>query len=216
MMGTDEIVKRVRFLLNEAEDDKGVSLLSDDVRSLDESIRVLLPQAVAMVQAGKGMGRRVNVRCMAPEKALIADNGDGGGTVTLPDDFVSIVSLKLECWERECCMMYPVTSLQAAWQDNPYTRAGICRPVCVEGTAADGGRVARLFPFTGGSALERFVYEASFKLSDGLQGYSDGMEDAVAYQCAALVYNMFEKYDAAASFLSHARLLYNGEVINKK
>ena len=46
MIATEELVKRVRVLVNEVGDDVSVSLLSDDARSFDKSIEALLPQAV--------------------------------------------------------------------------------------------------------------------------------------------------------------------------
>ena len=216
MIATEELVKRVRVLVNEVGDDVSVSLLSDDARSFDKSIETLLPQAVSLVQKNKAQGKRVNARCVSPGNAEFHDNGDDSGYMAVPRDFVSVLSLKLDCWERECTILYPVISRQAACQASPHIRAGACRPVCVEGTDSAGNRVVNLYPFKGEAVLERFVYEASFDAKAGLDGYDSGMDDAVAYQCAALLYNMFEKYDAASAFLSHALALCNGSItINK-
>ena len=79
MISTDDIVKRVRVLINEAEEEKSISLLTEDARSFDKSIRTLIPQAVSIIQGNKQPGKRVNVRSVVPSTAVIAENGDGTG-----------------------------------------------------------------------------------------------------------------------------------------
>jgi hypothetical protein len=44
MMTTDELVRRVRLLINEADEDETVSLISEDARSFDKNIKLLLPR----------------------------------------------------------------------------------------------------------------------------------------------------------------------------
>ena len=51
MITTADLVKKVRCLVNEAESDAEVSLITDDRRSLDDTVIALLPQAVALVQS---------------------------------------------------------------------------------------------------------------------------------------------------------------------
>lgn len=212
MITTDGLVKRVRRLVNEAECDKELTLLSEDTLSIDTHILRLLPQAVAMVQKNKGTGAGcVNPRSVGSEEASIADNGDGGGMMLLPDDYVSVVSLQLCGWRRPCTLLYAGSSAEALAQGNSHTRAGLCRPVCVEGVDGQGKRAAMLYPLTADMALKHFVYEAAFNAEDGLIGGDAVLEDAVAYYCAALLYSVFERRDQAASFLSLATALCNGK-----
>ena len=70
MISTDDIVKRVRVLINEAEEDKSISLLTEDARCFDKSIRTLIPQAVSIIQGSKLPGKRVNVRSVVPSSAV--------------------------------------------------------------------------------------------------------------------------------------------------
>jgi hypothetical protein len=49
-----------------------------------------------------------------------------------------------------------------------------------------------------------FVYETAFNAADSLQGYDEWMVDAVVYQCASMLYTVFERYDAANSMLALA------------
>jgi hypothetical protein len=44
-----------------------------------------------------------------------------------------------------------------------------------------------------------FLYEAVFNPADGLYGADADMVTAIVYECAALLYTMFERYDAANS-----------------
>jgi hypothetical protein len=73
--------------------------------------------------------------------------------------------------------------------------------------AVDGAKVLKLFPCNGDDSAVRFVYEAEFDASEGLGMCDERMADAVAYVCAALLYNVFERYDAAKSFMSFAMAL---------
>ena len=132
MIATDELVRRVRRLVNEAEEDASLSLVSEDTRSIDTHILRLLPQAVALAQRNKGKGVGcVNPRSVSPQDVVIADNGDGGGALSLPADFVSLVSLQLNGWRRPCTVLHASGSAEALAQGNRYTRAGMCRPVCL-------------------------------------------------------------------------------------
>lgn len=202
-----ELLRKVRIVINEAVDDNDVSLLSVDTRSLDDSILELLPRAVLFVQSNKGVNAGcVNSRTVTPSALDITVDEDGVGELLLPDDFVSLVSLQLAGWQSPACRMYAHNSREALWQQNEYTRAGCCRPVCVEAFTSGGKRCARLFPLPDGEGAvpKHFIYEAAFRAEDGLNGYDNGMVDAVVYKCASLLYTMFERYDAANAMLSLA------------
>lgn len=219
MIATADIVGRVRRLLNEAESDERLSLLSEDTRSIDLHILALLPQAVALTQKNKGDGCGcVNARSADCASVRVADGGNGSALLELPADFVSLVSLQLEGWRRPCTEQHAQSSTVAVAQCNADTRAGVCRPVAVEGTGADGARVLMLYPavHAGAPALGHFVYEAEFNADDGLDGCSGQLADAVAYNCAALLYSVFERPDAANMFLSLAMALCNGNVRERR
>lgn len=215
MITAGELVKRVRRLLNEAEEDAHLSLLSEDTRSIDEHILRLLPQAVALVQKNKAPGSgNVNPRAVGAASAVIADCGDGTALLQLPADFAFLVSLQLKGWKRPCRAMLAPDSSEAVARRNGYVPAGVCRPLCVESVADDGSRAVLLSPLPAGEApaLEHFVYEASFDASEGLEGCNALLADAVAYYCAALLYSVFEHQAQANAFLSLATLLCNGKM----
>lgn len=214
-MDCNELVKRVRLVVNEAADDSDVSLLSADTRSLDDTITGLLPQAVLFVQMNKGTGR-VNTKSIVPTVLNVVADVSGGGRIVLPDDFVKLVTLQLDGWMRPVTQLYPSDSREAMWQMNEHTRAGYCKPVCVESVAANGNRCALLFPFHHGVDKPAcFVYEARFNATEGLEGYDDAMADAVVFECASLLYTVFERFDIANSLLAQALVACGGQMGKK-
>lgn len=216
-MDCSELIKKVRLVINEATDDSDVSLLSVDSLQFDDTIRELLPRAVSFIQKNKGVGR-VNARNVSPVAINVTADVSGGGLLQLPGDFVSLVSLQLKGWQSPVHHLHAHDSREAMWQQNGYTRAGCCRPVCVESLREQGGRCALLFPLPEGEGAEPllFVYEAAFNADDGLEGYDEGMVDAVVYMCASLLYTMFERYDAANAMLSFALAASGGQIAKKQ
>ena len=206
MIDCDELVRRIRVVINEVIDDGDVSLLSVDTRSLNDTILGLLPQAVTFVQKNKGAGVGcVNVRSVKDAMPSVAPHLDGG-IIALPDDFEALVSIKLNKWQVPVHTVYAHDSREAVWQQNEYTRAGYCRPVCIETYTPGGVRALLLYPFVqeDPSTPERFLYEARFNEGDGLNNRGDAIVDAVVYKCASLLYTIFERYDAANSMLTLA------------
>lgn len=217
-MKSDELLHKVRLVINEVADDGDVSLLSVDTRSLNDSIMELLPRAVLFIQKNKGADAgRVNTREVTPATIAIVADGTGGGELPLPDDFVGLVSVQLNGWQSPVHSLHSHNSREAQWQQNEYTRAGCCRPVCIEAFSSGGGRSALLFPLPDGEGakLKHLVYEAAFDATDGLKGYDTWMVDAVVYECASLLYTMFERYDAANAMLSLALAVCGGQTGNK-
>lgn len=206
MMNSGELVKMVRQVINEADDNAGVSLLSPDRLSFDENIMELLPRAVAFVQQCKPAALRVNVKSLPASSAVVVASGDGTGYIVLPNDFVSPVSVSLVGWKRPCTRFYARDSHRALLQQNRTTAAGNSRPVCIDDVNASGVRCVRLSPVPAEetAVVDKFVYEAVFNPEEGLGLYDAAMLDAVVYECAALLYTMFERPDAANSYHSLA------------
>lgn len=219
MIATDELIRRVRHLLNEPEEDAQLSLIAEDTRSINGHILRLLPQAVALVQKNKADDAgNVNPGSVDAAGVDVIDCGDGTGMIILPEDYAAMVSLQLKGWKRPCHKSIAAGCREALEQRCEHTRAGICRPVCVDGVTADGAKALLLSPLPGdgGAAMEHFVYEARFDASRGLQGDDGVLADAVAYYCAALLYGVFERQDQANAFLSLATLLCNGKSVERR
>lgn len=216
-MECSELLKKVRLVINEAASDNDVSLLSVDTRRLDDSIMELLPRAVSFIQKNKGVnGGRVNTKAVDSSQLTVKADKSGGALLLLPDDFVELVSLQLDGWLSPVHHLHAHNSREALWQQNEYTRAGNCRPACVESFTPQGERCAMLFPVGTAAKPLHFIYEAAFNATDGLSGYDEIMVDAVVYECASLLYSMFERYDAANAMLSLALACCGGGSVNKQ
>lgn len=215
MITDEELRLKVRQIINEMHDDADVTLLNDDTRSIDEHIMALLPDAVIWVQRNKGWGA-VNPKSVAA--VTIKNNGDGTGEIVLPEDFVRLISIQLDGWQRPCTQMYPSESAVAAAQHNAYTRAGLCRPVCVESYNADGRTVLSYYSLPKDSVpqLKELLYEARYNAEEGVSGCDAALHKAVAYQCAALLFNTFERRDCANSLMGIAAAYCNNYQQNEK
>lgn len=210
MITTDTLVKKVRALVNEAESDSDVSLITDDMRSLDNVIVELLPQAVSLMQKNS-MGGYVNVKALPEAERTPVFSSDGHCSIPLPYDFARLVSLQLSSWGRPCTHISSSESSGAVNFLNGSSTVGRSRPLCIGGVSALGNKVVELFPAGNGDTLLHFVYEAQFNTADGLNKCDVHMADAVAYACTALLYNVFERCDAAKSFMSYAMALCGGK-----
>ncbi len=217
MITTENLKAKVRFLLNEANDDSDVTLLAADTRKIDDYIESLLPEAVLFVQMNSERCG-VNPKSITIAKEKITTASDGSGYFPLPDDFVRLVQLNMTGWKRPCKILYPDNSSMALAQGNFYTRAGWCKPVAVLGYTADGMKALYFYSLPIGVSpnVDSFIYEALYVPDNGLCGNDDVLHEAVAYRCAALVFNVFDKHDSAASMLSIAASLCNGNRNNEK
>jgi hypothetical protein len=207
MIAESVLIEKVRTLLNEAHSENGVSLITDDSLMLNNYIKGLLPEAVLFVQMNRRHGA-LNGRNLADCKLAVAN--DEKGIIVLPEDYVRLISLKLDTWNKPCYAAAEAGSAVERAQTNKYTRAGVSSPVCVETATADGAQLS-LYPVNGESApsVEYLIYEARYDGSKGLATNNGYLIEAVACQCAGLVCNVFGKYDAANAFMSLAATLCN-------
>lgn len=206
MITTQDLIRKIRCLINETDDGSDVSLITDDNRSIDNTILELLPQAVTIVQE-QSNGRYVNVKTLPPSEILLKELNDGFMAVVLPSDFASLVSMKLCSWRMPCTHVSSSCSAEALYKSDKKSVAVSSRPVCLEDVADDGKRLLKLVPSDNTDNLEQFVYEAQLNLDEGLGNCDARMADAVSYVCVALLYNVFERYDVSKSFLSFATAL---------
>ena len=206
MISTKDLIKKVRFLINETEDDAAVSLITDDIRSIDDTVKELLPQAVSIVQR-QCNGKYVNVKSLLHEGIDFVDTSDGFKAIVVPCDFASLVSMKLKSWKQPCFEVTLSDSAEALCKFAKNSFLVSRRPACVEDVATNGEKILKLFPAESTDQLVHFVYEAHFDVAEGLNMSDSRMVDAVSYVCTALLYNVFERHDAAKSFMSFATVL---------
>ena len=209
MITENVLVEKVRTLLNEVRDEGAVSIITDDTLLIDRYIRELLSEAVLFVQMNRTQGA-VNGKNFADCKLAVSDGEKG--VIALPEDYVRLVSLKLNNWKRPCYATAAIGSPAENAQMRRYTRAGACSPVCVEVPTAESIQL-NVYPVTENVTpmVEYLIYEARYDASKGLATNSESLIQAVAYECAGLVCNVFEKYDAANAFMSLAATLCNNK-----
>ena len=210
MISENILVDKVRLLLNEAGDDGGVSLISDDTLLLDRHIRGLLPEAVLFVQMNKTQG---TVNAKSTISAAMRVLPDGCAEIVLPDDYVRLVSLKLSTWSAPCSFTCLPGSRLESLQKNRYTRAGDSSPVCVETCNDSSESVLKAYPVSDRDvavSIEHLVYEARYSPGEGISGDDDSLVSAVAYHCASLLCNVYGKFDAANVFMGLAVAMCSG------
>lgn len=192
MVTKEDIISKVRSIMNEIGEDANTSLLDEDTIKIDEYIKSCIPEAVNLVIHSSPS------KCVNPKSSSSSDiqkNADGTGSVVLPTDFVKLIAFKMNGWKRIVTTAYPANSEQYKAQCNPLTRAGKSKPVCIINSNKQGARVLEYYSLskTDTPTIDMFVYEAAYDEAEGLNmEKSDQMFGAVCYMTASLVYNIFE------------------------
>lgn len=195
MVKKDEIISKVKAIMNEiGEEETNSSLLDEDTIKIDQYIESCIGDALAMIVLKSAIP--VN-----PKKGTSnpVNNNDGTGYIVLPDDFLKLIAFKMEGWKRTVSEAFPLDSEKAKQQSNEYTRGGNNKPVCVLSYSPEGKKVLEYYSVTGSNhTVSVFVYEASYEPSSGINmKSSDAVFYALCYMTAGLVYSIFENQATA-------------------
>ena len=164
-----KIVQKVRDILNEHGGDDGLSIGTDRVL-LEEYIESAIPDAVIML-AQKGY--KVNVA----DFTVVTDEG-----ITIPDDYISLIVLKLDTWARAVEVVHSVESPQVIMAQNTYTAPKANTPICWR-----EGDLLKCLPV--GKTIGVGEYNVTY---DGADLNAEPKEaTAVCYMAAALVLGIF-------------------------
>lgn len=192
MMTEQEIISKVKAILNEIGEEETLSLLSEDTVKIEEYIKVVIPDAVSLVQMNSPV-RCVNKKNGVSSDATVISDSEGKCLIPVPDDFVSLIAIKLSNWKRTCIVAFDLNSEEYKQQCNSYTRVGSYKPVCIMGYNNSGNRVLMLYSAKSDSKLEMFVYEAKYTLGTDLDiDQNEPVSQAICYMAASLVYSIFE------------------------
>lgn len=196
MVATEDIVLKVRSIMNEIGEDANTSLLEEDTIRIDEYIKSCIPEAVVLVVQNSPN------RCVNPKSSTISatSNSDGSGYVLVPSDYIALVAFKMAGWKRIVSKAHEADSEVYKAQCNPATRAGKYKPVCIDTYNSSGKRVLEYYSLGSGDAhtVEMFVYESKFDETAGLNiDAGNPLFGAVCYMCASLVYSIFENQATA-------------------
>lgn len=172
-------------MLNEYGADLTLSISDDNVK-LDNYIEQALSDAVAMLATE---GRTINPKSIS----ISAESG----MYSLPDDFVSVISVELPEWNVAATRIVGKNTPEYRRAKNIYTPPGVNTPICYR----EGAATFVCVP-SGGDA--KMLYNAT--LVDTFSG-DDKTADAVAYMAASLVLAYFED-DNGKNRLAELAMLY--------
>lgn len=197
-MTEQEIINKVKAILNEIGEEETLSLLSEDTVKIEEYIKTSIPDAVSLIQMNSPV-RCVNKKSGILNSPELTPDKEGKCIVSVPDDFVSLIAIKLSNWKKTCIVVHNMDSEVYKQQCNPYTKAGCYKPVCVMGYDDSGNRVLMLYSANSMVKLDMFVYEAQYTSGSGLElNINEPIAQSICYMIASLVYSIFENKEAAS------------------
>lgn len=174
-MTKDDLKSRVKTVLNEYGGDLALSISDDNVK-LANYIEQALDDAVAVLSKE---GAVINPKDCETE----VTSSNKLAWVDMPEDFLSLISLKLDLWERDVNHLSPLNSAEYKRSQNKYTKPGNNSPICY----SLGEGMIYCEPI--GDNVETFMYNA--KLGGKFYG-NENAANAVVYMAASLVLAYFE------------------------
>ena len=189
MTTQQQLINKVKAIMNEKGEEQTLTLLSEDTLNLEDYIKVVLADAVSFVQSN------CTARCVNKKSIIPPENNSAISSIGVPSDFVSLVAVKLSSWKRTCVLLHSLESEEYKRQCNQYTQSGNNQPVCVLGFDNTGSRSFLLYP--SGSALNYLVYEGAYDGNGRSLDESDPIIAAICYKAASLVYSIFENKNTA-------------------
>lgn len=138
----DDFINDVRITLDENSPESAYLYESSDNIELDDIIRHKVLDAIRLALEDAPLSFLEPIEVSTP---TIVGNEDGSGKVSIPDDFLRLVGLKLAGWNRGVSMVYNKGSEIDYIQRNKYTRGTSIKPICVFSHMDDGSRCLEYF-----------------------------------------------------------------------
>ena len=141
-----------------------------------------------------------------------AHSGDihtGVGYVVLPGDFFTLVSFRMEGWQKPTETLPEATDALASVQANEYTRGNAARPVCLRTVRPVNGNIVPVLEYysvprgAGHKISEATYIPLVAPLSDATI-LSEKLFTPLAWLCASQVYTIFEKHEIAQTLETKA------------
>ena len=192
----DELVRDVRISLDENAVQSAYLEADADNLELDELIRSKLPEAA------RDVTESASVELLDPEPMPTeVESCEYGGMLSVPEDFLRFVSLKMAGWEKSVTVLAGEGSDIDKMQGNPYTRGTSKKPVCVLGHDALGKKVIHYYGAS--DKVERALYMSVPKVDDaGFLGISPLLRQAIVKRAAGLVLLSRGEAELASVFLA--------------
>lgn len=191
----DKLIAEVRTTLDENAEQSSYIQSNADNLELDDIIRAKL------LDAARDVTEQAEVSMLEPIKMETTVTAtDSGGTLSLPEDFLRLVSLKLKGWNRSVTVVAGEGSDIERMQRNKYTRGTALKPVCVSGHDADGKPILEYFGT--GSEVEKALYMPLPALDGEYLPISKLLRQAIVRRAAGLVLLSRGETELAERYLS--------------
>lgn len=147
----DDLVKEVRITLDENAEQSSYLNESVENQDLDAIIRAKLPEAA------RDVIDTAEVELLEPvAMQTTATANEWGGVLTVPEDYLRFVSLKMKGWVRAVTALAAEGSDIELMQHNPYTRGTKSKPVCILRTNESGVKVIEYYGVS--AEVEKALY----------------------------------------------------------
>lgn len=151
------------------------------------------------------------------DQKLVSDIPHGIGYIILPEDFYKLFSFKMRGWQVAAETLIDSSDTIGRLQANEYTRGNIVRPVCILNNKNIKERVEDSYIYILKDSLNYYSLPKGYKqeieealyiplekpLSDDTE-LNEKLYIPLAYLCASMVFEIFEKPDIAKTLESQA------------
>lgn len=182
MATRESIIEKAQYCLSESTN-AGVNFIEDNILPVEHFVdeagrRVIMLAPLRVLGKGKTFGGL----------ALI---NNGVVEIELPNDFIRLISFKMEDWERAVHTPIYDTDPQYAWQLHPATRGGKTKPVVA---ITNGGTKLEGYTTSDDDTIKNFQYFAYTSINDN---FPEKLEDATAWMTASLYLASMGELDMA-------------------
>ena len=194
----DDLVAEVRVTLDENAVQSPYIVANADNLELDGIIRAKIPEAA------RDVTETASVELLEPvPMGTTVSTREGGGVLSIPDDFLRLVSLRMKGWNRSVTVAAAEGSDIDRMQRNKYTRGTATKPVCVLSHDDSGKKILEYFGAS--DSVEKALYMPIPKVDvmDGVEkiGISILLKQAIVRRAAGLTLLSRGETEVASAYL---------------
>lgn len=189
---------------------EGVKFSEESSPNISDPLNIMINSLLD--EAAKRVLLNAPIHVLDPVKSAettgtqIANDNDVG-YIKLADNFLRLVSLKMNDWNREVTQAITTADRRYSVQRNKYTRGRTQKPVAVFMTKTIGGeqkRVIEYYSVDGSHAIEYLYYIQETKAED----VQSNLVDALTWVVAGMVLQIIEREDLAKLAFAQEQLCY--------
>lgn len=187
----DELIRKVRVVIDENKTSEGL-LSTEDIEtlSINDLIREKLPRAARIIEEKAPHNLLDSGLAFGSTIGWLGEVGIGAGVISLPDDFLRLVSFKMSDWDYAVTEPISEDSVEYQMQHSKYAgiRGNPQKPV-VAIVQRPTGLSLEFYSCRAGSnvTLSRARYIPIPQIVNGGMGLSEKLIDAVVYYTGYLV-----------------------------